>query len=122
MEGGRINNHLNLSRCLGDLYYKKNPNLEYHRQTITGHPDIKTIELCKDDDFILIGCDGIWERYEKDGQGLVTLVREERMKGKGPEQVLEDMLDGFLGSDPTKEQLGCDNMSVLLVELNKNAL
>lgn len=27
VEGGRINNHLNLSRCLGDLYYKKNPDL-----------------------------------------------------------------------------------------------
>ena len=32
------------------------------------------------------------------------------------------MLDKFLGSDPTKEQLGCDNMSVVLVEFNKNAL
>jgi len=41
VENGRINNHLNLSRCLGDLYYKKNPELEYPRQTITGHPDVK---------------------------------------------------------------------------------
>jgi hypothetical protein len=31
------------------------------------------------------------------------------------------MLDNFLGSNPNKEQLGCDNMSVMLVELNKNA-
>jgi serine/threonine protein phosphatase PrpC len=49
-----------LSRCLGDLYYKKSAELSYERQTITGHPDIKTIDLCKDDDFIIIGCDGIW--------------------------------------------------------------
>lgn len=121
VEGGRINNHLNLSRCLGDLYYKKNADLSYDRQTITGHPDIKKVELCKDDDFILIGCDGIWERYEKDGQELITKIRDERMGGKGPEQVLQDMLDGFLGKDPTKEQLGCDNMSCILIELNKNA-
>jgi protein phosphatase 1G len=77
-----------LSRCLGDLYYKKNTNLAYERQTITGHPDIKTVDLCRDDDFIVIGCDGVWERYEKNGQELITLIREERMKGKGPEQVL----------------------------------
>jgi len=102
VDGGRINNHLNLSRCLGDLYYKKNADLEYDRQTITGHPDIKKIELCKDDDFILIGCDGVWERYEKDGQDLITKIREDRMGGKGPEQVLQDMLDDFLGKDPTK--------------------
>lgn len=60
VENGRINNHLNLSRCLGDLYYKKSPELEYHRQTITGHPDIKVVELTQDDDFIIIGCDGVW--------------------------------------------------------------
>ena len=43
------------------------------------------------------------------------------MEGKGPEQVLQDMLDSFLGKDPTKEQLGCDNMSCILIELNKNS-
>jgi len=31
------------------------------------------------------------------------------------------MLDGFLASNPNTEQLGCDNMSVMLIELNKNA-
>jgi protein phosphatase 1G len=84
VENGRINNHLNLSRCLGDLYYKKNPELAYPRQTITGHPDVKAVDLCKDDDFIIIGCDGVWERYEKNGQELIDLVRGERMKGNSP--------------------------------------
>lgn len=60
MEGGRINNHLNLSRGLGDLYYKKNEQLGYERQTITGHPDVTKIELGKEDDFIFMGCDGVW--------------------------------------------------------------
>ena len=60
VEGGRINNHLNVSRRLGDPYYKKNADLPYDRQTISGHPDIKKIDLCKDDDFIIMGCDGIW--------------------------------------------------------------
>jgi serine/threonine protein phosphatase PrpC len=68
-----------------------------------------------------MGCDGIWERYERNGQDLVTLIRQQRIKGKGPEQVLQEMLDGMLGKDPNKEQFGCDNMSVLLIELNKNA-
>ncbi len=43
------------------------------------------------------------------------------MSGKGPEKVLEEMLDGMLGKDPNKQQFGCDNMSVILIELNKNA-
>jgi serine/threonine protein phosphatase PrpC len=43
VEGGRIDNHLNLSRCLGDCFYKKDPNLTYDRQAITCHPDIKKV-------------------------------------------------------------------------------
>ena len=49
-----------------------------------------------------MGCDGIWERYEKSSQDLISKIRQDRISGKGPEKVLEDMLDGFLGSDPTK--------------------
>lgn len=29
------------------------------------------------------------------------------------------MLDSFLAKDPKKEQLGCDNMSCVLIEFNK---
>jgi hypothetical protein len=49
-----------------------------------------------------MGCDGVWERYEDDGQQLITLVRSQRYEGKGPEDVLSDMLDGFLAKDPKK--------------------
>lgn len=80
-----------------------------------------SVELCKDDDFIIMGCDGVWERYETEGQGLIEIIRKERLNGKPPEDVLEEMLDSFLGKDPTKEQLGCDNMSAILIEFNKNA-
>jgi len=59
------------------------------------------MNLCKDDDFIIMGCDGIWERYETNGQGLVDLIREERLKGKQPEMVLEEFLDKNLGGNPS---------------------
>ena len=68
---------------------------------------------------MLMGCDGIWERYEENGQELVSLIRTERYNGKAPESVLTDMLDSFLAKDPKKEQLGCDNMSYMLIEFNK---
>lgn len=43
-----------------------------------------------------MGCDGVWERHEKNGQDLVDIIRNERMNGKPPEQVLEGLLDSFL--------------------------
>jgi len=49
--------------------------LSWDKQTLTSKPDIKKIELCKEDDFLIIGCDGIWERYETNGQELVDHIR-----------------------------------------------
>lgn len=43
------------------------------------------------------------------------MIRTERYNGKTPEDVLKDLLDKFLASDPKKEQLGCDNMSCVLI-------
>jgi len=37
----------------------------------------------------LIGCDGVWERYETNGQELLDRIRNERYNGKKPEDVLK---------------------------------
>ena len=58
---GRINGNLNLSRCLGDLEYKKNKKLKPQEQIITAYPDVIEEKMSKDNYFIIIGCDGIWD-------------------------------------------------------------
>jgi serine/threonine protein phosphatase PrpC len=57
---GRVNGNLNLSRALGDLNFKSDKTLKPECQMITANPDIKKIDN-KDIDFIIMGCDGIWE-------------------------------------------------------------
>jgi serine/threonine protein phosphatase PrpC len=51
---------LNLSRAIGDLEYKKNAKLAPEEQMITADPDILKVKNEKID-FIIMGCDGIWE-------------------------------------------------------------
>ena len=58
---GRIDGNLNLSRAIGDLKYKKNKNLKPHEHPITAFPDVKTAQISANIDFIVMGCDGIWE-------------------------------------------------------------
>jgi len=58
---GRINGNLNLSRALGDLEYKKNQDLGVDEQLIIAVPEIRKRVLGPGDEFILMGCDGIWE-------------------------------------------------------------
>ena len=58
---GRIDGNLNLSRAIGDLKYKKNKNLHARDHPITAFPDVKTVQATANIDFIVMGCDGIWE-------------------------------------------------------------
>ena len=57
---GRVNGGLNLTRAIGDLEYKKVGSLKYKEQMITCHPDVRKVARQPEDEFILMGCDGIW--------------------------------------------------------------
>ena len=60
---GRVNGGLNLTRSFGDFDYKRNKSLSYAEQMITCKPDIREVKRQAGDEFIILGCDGIWERY-----------------------------------------------------------
>jgi len=47
---------------LGDLKYKHRSHLSAEEQAITANPDTYCFPLSNDIDFILMGCDGIWEK------------------------------------------------------------
>lgn len=57
---GRVNGGLNLTRSFGDFEYKRTPNLSYSQQMITCKPDIREVAKDPKDEFIIVGCDGIW--------------------------------------------------------------
>ncbi|XP_053107173.1 protein phosphatase 1G isoform X3 [Hemicordylus capensis] len=56
---GRVNGGLNLSRAIGDHFYKRNKNLPPEEQMISALPDIKVLTINDDHDFMVIACDGI---------------------------------------------------------------
>jgi len=58
---GRVNGNLNLTRSLGDHEYKQNKSLKPEEQIITCVPDTKTYDLKEETDFLILGCDGIWD-------------------------------------------------------------
>ena len=41
---------------------------------ITSKPDVKVVERHNSDEYIIVGCDGIWERYVENSQGLINIV------------------------------------------------
>jgi len=112
---GRVNDNLNLSRAIGDLEYKKNPALKPEQQIISAFPDVVVKPLEKNHNFILIGCDGIWETLS--AKDICTLI-ETRLNGNPNvklSSVVEDLLDKLIAKE-TMEGVGCDNMSAILIQ------
>ena len=54
---GRVNGNLNLSRSIGDMKYKQVPGIDPPGQMITAQPDIKSVTLSPNDEFIILACD-----------------------------------------------------------------
>ncbi|EPS67447.1 hypothetical protein M569_07325, partial [Genlisea aurea] len=114
---GRVNGSLNLARAIGDMELKQNKSLPAEKQIVTADPDIVTVGLTEDDDFVIIACDGIWDCMSS--QQVVDLVRDELIKNAKASVVCERVLDRCLA--PCSGQEGCDNMTMILVLL-KNTL
>lgn len=111
---GRVNGGLNLTRSFGDFDYKRNDTLGYDEQMITCKPDIKEFQRKKTDQFILLGCDGIWQKYVQNNQGIIDLVRQALRDKGNVRTVVEDLLQ-FLVAPDTTSGIGCDNMTATLI-------
>lgn len=69
---GRVDGNLNLTRSIGDLKYKHREHLQPEEQAITANPDTYEFDVTDDIDFIIMGCDGIWEK--KSNEEMVDWV------------------------------------------------
>ncbi len=116
VDDGRINGNLNLSRAIGDLDYKNCKNLPPEEQMITANPEITKIKN-EGIEFILMGCDGIWQ--VKTSGEMVGWVRN-RLGKKSLGGILEELFDELVSQDCNKEgETGLDNMSGILIKFIK---
>ncbi|KAK1444210.1 PPM-type phosphatase-like domain containing protein [Babesia gibsoni] len=130
---GRVDGNLNLSRSLGDLAFKRDTSLPPAEQRISAMPDVRICPLAPEDEFVVLACDGIWDC--KNNQQVVDFVRKRLFDDStdGAESVesgaetnrlakiCEELCDECLSGNPSEsEGVGCDNMTVIIVQLSKN--
>jgi len=99
---GRINGRLNLSRALGDFDYKGNDQLGLHEQLVIPHPEITTRSLSSDDEFLILGCDGIWECLP--AKQIYEFVNTKVKNGKNLRESIEDLLDYIVAGDTSSNK------------------
>lgn len=114
IHAGRVNGSLNLARAIGDMELKQNKVLPPEKQIITACPDINVVELCEDDEFLVLACDGVWDVMSS--QEAVDFIREHINVEKNLSAVCEKVLDKCLAPSTALGE-GCDNMTIIVVQL-----
>jgi len=123
VRNGRVNDNLNLTRAVGDFAYKKDKSIPPSEQIITVAPEISTQDLLPHDEFIILGCDGVWDRWTS--QEVVDFVKP-RVDALPPDSnlspVVEALLDQLISPSITAtDGLGCDNMTCVIVDLRADS-
>ncbi|KAK2980874.1 hypothetical protein RJ640_003064 [Escallonia rubra] len=116
IHAGRVNGSLNLARAIGDMEFKQNKFLPAEKQIVTSNPDINTVELCDDDDFVVLACDGIWDCMSS--QQLVDFIQEQLTSESKLSVICERVLDRCLAPSTAGGE-GCDNMTMIIVQFKK---
>lgn len=120
---GRVDGNLNLSRAFGDFAYKSDKRLKATEQKISCEAEVRSRALTDTDQYLVLGCDGIFEKYSNQAllDFLLPLLRKRRSAKKTLplSTVCSRFLDVNIAKRPDKEQgLGCDNMTLLVVDLH----
>lgn len=117
---GRVNGGLNLSRAIGDHFYKRNKEKDAKEQMITALPDLQTATLQETDQFMVLACDGIWNYMTS--QEVVDFVSErlkDPEKKKKPSIICGEIFDYCLAPNTLGDGTGCDNMTCIIVTFDQ---
>lgn len=69
----RVNGALSVSRAIGDKEYKP---------YISAEPDIECIDLDGEEDFIVLGCDGLWDNLSEDDVAITVYKKIKENPGE----------------------------------------
>ena len=93
-------------------------NLKQEEQMITSYPDIVVENFDNNCDFIILGCDGIWDCLTN--QQACNYVIEKLKSNVKLSEIIENMMDDICAEDiQENDGVGCDNMTCIVVQFKK---
>jgi len=116
ISNNRIEGRLNLSRAFGDFMHKDNAKLDWDKQAVTCNPEITKFKVTSDMEFIVMGCDGIWDCV--DVQKLCMHISK-KLHEKVPLSLILKEVFSLLLSKNVESSVGSDNMTCVIIEFNR---
>ncbi|XP_073060721.1 probable protein phosphatase 2C 47 isoform X1 [Primulina eburnea] len=101
---GYLNGQLSVARALGDWHMK---GAKGTKCPLSSEPEIEEVNLTEEDEFLIIGCDGLWDVMSS--QYAVTVVRKALMMHNDPGKCSRELVREALSRNT------CDNLTVVVV-------
>lgn len=106
---------LNLSRALGDFHYKARADLSAEEQKVIAVPEIRTVQLDDEDEFLVLACDGCFELHSS--QDVIDIVNSALRAGVDVKQAAEQLVDKSCSPNLVKTRgKGGDNCSAIVIK------
>lgn len=112
----RVEGRLNLTRAIGDLTFKQNPSLKFYEQAVIAYPEITKVNITDDIDFIVMGCDGVWDCVEP--QKFCEYINERLKKKDSIDDIIGEVFNQIV-STSNDIPVGTDNMTCIIVQFKK---
>ncbi|KAJ0942160.1 putative protein-serine/threonine phosphatase transcription factor DBP family [Helianthus annuus] len=107
VEDGYLNGQLAVTRAIGNWHIKGLKEMDDHIGPLSAEPELKLTTLTKEDEFLIIGSDGIWDVFRN--QNAVDFVRRRLQDHNDVKRCCKEMVEEAMkrGAD--------DNLTVVIV-------
>ncbi len=112
VRNARVNGQLAIARAFGDYRFKVRPDLGPHQQSVTALPDVRSVRIDPDLDFLVVATDGVWD--SRTNQEVVDFIIE-RMKAVVPlNEIGRQLIESCKLPVHPVTGFGSDNMTIII--------
>jgi len=111
----RVSGRLNLTRAIGDFIHKNNADLNFNQQAVICLPEINKFKITSDMQFIIMGCDGIWDCVEI--QKFCDFISKKLKEKVSIPLILKELFSTII-SKSNERKFGSDNMTCMIIEFD----
>ena len=104
---GYLNGQLNVARAIGDWHMEGLKDRDGGSGPLTAEPEVMQRRLTEEDEFLIIGCDGIWDVFRS--QNAVDFARRKLQEHNDPAICCKELVDEAM------KRKSSDNVSVVVV-------
>ncbi|KAJ4950229.1 hypothetical protein NE237_027061 [Protea cynaroides] len=107
IDDGYLNGQLGVTRALGDWHLEGMKEISERGGPLSAEPELKLITLTKDDEFLIIGSDGLWDVFLN--QNAIDFARRKLQEHNDVKLCCKEMVEEAIKRGAT------DNLTIVIV-------